>query len=345
MFDGDKCVCGQFNPFAAGPQHVASLGGFPASSRGCLAHGTGPLSRADARCRRSGPGSASCCCTGDRVVVQRGCVGFCVRCTHVSCCCLDFGTAGCCRRAWWMAAIPLAVGVIPPAALIFAVGVLPFNALAIIAILGQQMEGAMSTVTLSGRRIRDELVLRHGEVEAAVALGFEWHAARNSGGKSSRRRGGDAHVGPNPDGRAGPVAGCFCGHDHRRRHSPGRRPHPIVDPGLFAAGHVECRRHHLVAGLPRRMDPAHLNFHTNVLCPLAGSWATAFKRTKYVYAKILLRTAGNFAPARSNAARICASRPAGSFKSDHVMRMNRQPSSMRSFSRWRSMAIASSVGR
>lgn len=36
----------------------------------------------------------------------------------------------------------------------------------------------MSTVTLSGRRIRDEMVLRHGEVEAAAALGFEWPAAR-----------------------------------------------------------------------------------------------------------------------------------------------------------------------
>ncbi|MHA7269137.1 ABC transporter permease [Arthrobacter sp. HLT1-20] len=80
---------------------------------------------------------------------------------------------------WWMAAIPLAAAVIPPAALMFAVGVLPFNALAIIAILGQQIGGAMSTVTLSGRRIRDELALRHGEVEAAVALGFEWHAARS----------------------------------------------------------------------------------------------------------------------------------------------------------------------
>ncbi len=80
---------------------------------------------------------------------------------------------------WWLAALPLAMGVVPPAALMFAAGVLPFNALAIIAILGQQIGGAMSTVTLGGRRIRDELALRHGEVEAAVALGFTWHAARS----------------------------------------------------------------------------------------------------------------------------------------------------------------------
>ncbi|WP_218063130.1 ABC transporter permease [Arthrobacter sp. SDTb3-6] len=79
---------------------------------------------------------------------------------------------------WWLAAIPLAAGVLPVAALMFAAGVLPFSALAIIAVLGQQIGGAMSTVTLSGRRIEDELVVRRGEVEAAVALGFMWFAAR-----------------------------------------------------------------------------------------------------------------------------------------------------------------------
>ncbi|PXA65309.1 ABC transporter permease [Arthrobacter psychrochitiniphilus] len=79
---------------------------------------------------------------------------------------------------WWMAAIPLAAAVAPMAALMFAFGVLPFNALAIIAVLGQQIGGAMSAVTLSGRRIRDELHLRHGETEAAVALGFRWPTAR-----------------------------------------------------------------------------------------------------------------------------------------------------------------------
>lgn len=82
------------------------------------------------------------------------------------------------RGRWWLAAVPLAAGVVPPAVLLFAVGVLPFQALAIIAILGQQIGGAMSTVTLSGRRVRDELELRKGEVEAAVALGMEWREAR-----------------------------------------------------------------------------------------------------------------------------------------------------------------------
>ncbi len=82
------------------------------------------------------------------------------------------------RGRWWLAAVPLAAGVVPVAVLMFAAGVLPFSALAIIAVLGQQIGGAMSTVTLSGRRLGDELAVRHGEVEAAVALGFSWPAAR-----------------------------------------------------------------------------------------------------------------------------------------------------------------------
>lgn len=81
--------------------------------------------------------------------------------------------------SWWLAAVPLAVGVIPTVGLMLIFAVLPWSALALIAVIGQQIGGAMSTVTLSGRRIRDELEQRNGEVEAAVALGFLWPAARS----------------------------------------------------------------------------------------------------------------------------------------------------------------------
>lgn len=96
--------------------------------------------------------------------------------------CIAVWTAG--RRIaktgnWWMAAIPLACGVIPVAALMFCTEVLPWNALALIAVVGQQIGGAMATTTLAGRRIESELQQRRGEVEAAVALGLTWPASRH----------------------------------------------------------------------------------------------------------------------------------------------------------------------
>ncbi|WP_196810892.1 ABC transporter permease [Arthrobacter sp. 35W] len=82
------------------------------------------------------------------------------------------------RGRWWMAALPIAAGTLPAAGALLLSGVLPLQALALIAVLGQQIGGAMATTTLAGRRVADELVLRRGEVEAAAALGFEWPSAR-----------------------------------------------------------------------------------------------------------------------------------------------------------------------
>lgn len=79
---------------------------------------------------------------------------------------------------WWLAMVPIAVGVLPVTLLMFLSGVLPFNSLAMIAVVGQQIGGAMSATTLAGRRIDAELNTRKGEVEAAVALGFTWRHAR-----------------------------------------------------------------------------------------------------------------------------------------------------------------------
>nr|MBW4094429.1 ABC transporter permease [Acidobacteriota bacterium] len=79
---------------------------------------------------------------------------------------------------WWIASLPIAAGVLPVACLLLFTGVLPWNSLALIAIFGQQIGGAMATTTLAGRRLETELVQRNGEVEAAAALGFQWHEAR-----------------------------------------------------------------------------------------------------------------------------------------------------------------------
>ncbi|NUP74496.1 MAG: ABC transporter permease, partial [Sinomonas sp.] len=79
---------------------------------------------------------------------------------------------------WWWASAPIGAGVLPAALVLLVTGVLPFEGLALIALIGQQVGGAMTTTSLAGRRVLAELDLRRGEVEAAVALGFEWRAAR-----------------------------------------------------------------------------------------------------------------------------------------------------------------------
>ncbi|MEA5453609.1 ABC transporter permease [Sinomonas sp. JGH33] len=82
------------------------------------------------------------------------------------------------RTRWWWAAAPIAAGVAPPVLILLATGVLPLNGLALIALIGQQVGGAMTTTSLAARRVLAELDTRRGEVEAAVALGFEWRPAR-----------------------------------------------------------------------------------------------------------------------------------------------------------------------
>ncbi|MDQ4501704.1 ABC transporter permease [Sinomonas sp. ASV322] len=82
------------------------------------------------------------------------------------------------RTRWWWAAAPIAAGVAPAVLILLATGVLPFDGLALIALIGQQVGGAMTTTSLAARRVLAELELRRGEVEAAVALGFEWRPAR-----------------------------------------------------------------------------------------------------------------------------------------------------------------------
>ena len=73
-------------------------------------------------------------------------------------------------------AVPTAAGVLPVVLVMLGFSVLPFSALTLIAVtgqlIGQLIGGAMTAATLAGRRILGELHTRHGEVEAALALGF-----------------------------------------------------------------------------------------------------------------------------------------------------------------------------
>jgi putative ABC transport system permease protein len=75
-------------------------------------------------------------------------------------------------RLGWPVAAPIAAGALPVGAGIVAAHTMPFTTVAVLPIAGILIGGAMTATSLSGRRALDELRNRHGEYEAALALGF-----------------------------------------------------------------------------------------------------------------------------------------------------------------------------
>jgi putative ABC transport system permease protein len=75
-------------------------------------------------------------------------------------------------RLGWAVIAPIAAGAIPVGAGIVAAGTMPLTTVAVLPIAGILIGGAMTATSLSGRRALDELRDRHGEYEAALALGF-----------------------------------------------------------------------------------------------------------------------------------------------------------------------------
>ncbi|GAA3397204.1 ABC transporter permease [Cryptosporangium minutisporangium] len=73
--------------------------------------------------------------------------------------------------ALW-AALPIASGSLPIVLGLIAGGLVPVQGIAIVPIAGILIGGAMTATSLAGRRALDELETRHGEVEAALSLGF-----------------------------------------------------------------------------------------------------------------------------------------------------------------------------
>ena len=69
-------------------------------------------------------------------------------------------------------ALPITLGAAPVVALVLASGTVPLRGTAVIPIAGILIGGAMTATSLAGRRLRDELHGRRGEVEAALALGL-----------------------------------------------------------------------------------------------------------------------------------------------------------------------------
>jgi putative ABC transport system permease protein len=82
------------------------------------------------------------------------------------------------NHTWWLTAAPIAAGVLPVVAALLLTGLVPPKGIALIPITGQLIGGALTVTVLSGRRALDELSQRHGEVEAAMALGFPDRDAR-----------------------------------------------------------------------------------------------------------------------------------------------------------------------
>ena len=68
--------------------------------------------------------------------------------------------------------LAVVAGAAPVVALVLASGSVPLRGEAVIPIAGIVIGGAMTATSLAGRRLRDELRQRAGEVDAALALGF-----------------------------------------------------------------------------------------------------------------------------------------------------------------------------
>ena len=69
-------------------------------------------------------------------------------------------------------ALSIVVGAAPVIALVLASGAVPLRGTAVIPISGILIGGAMTATSLAGRRLREELHARRGELEAALALGL-----------------------------------------------------------------------------------------------------------------------------------------------------------------------------
>ncbi|HEX2314153.1 MAG TPA: ABC transporter permease [Thermomonospora sp.] len=75
------------------------------------------------------------------------------------------------RTVWW-AGISVVAGVGPVLALVLGSGTVPAEPVAVLPIAGILVGGAMTATALTGHRALDELRTRHGEYEAALALGL-----------------------------------------------------------------------------------------------------------------------------------------------------------------------------
>ena len=75
-------------------------------------------------------------------------------------------------KYWHVTLIPVMCGIIPTVALILASGAIPLRPIAVLPICGILIGNAMTSTTLAGKRIMEELEIRHGEVDAGLSIGL-----------------------------------------------------------------------------------------------------------------------------------------------------------------------------
>jgi putative ABC transport system permease protein len=76
------------------------------------------------------------------------------------------------QGAWWLAAAPVFLAAVPVAAGLMLSGLIPYEPIAVVPIVGILIGGAMTATTLAGKRSLDALRTRHGEYEAALSVGL-----------------------------------------------------------------------------------------------------------------------------------------------------------------------------
>ncbi len=76
------------------------------------------------------------------------------------------------RRRGLLAGVAILAGTAPVLAVVLATGAVPLTGVAVVPVAGIVIGGAMTATSLAGRRALAQLTDRHGEYEAALALGL-----------------------------------------------------------------------------------------------------------------------------------------------------------------------------
>jgi putative ABC transport system permease protein len=82
------------------------------------------------------------------------------------------------NASWPWAAVPILAGVAPVVIALTLTGLVPAGSFTLVPVTGILIGGALTATTLAGRRAMEELRTRHGEVEAALAIGLPAREAR-----------------------------------------------------------------------------------------------------------------------------------------------------------------------